>query len=112
MEQEGKFIAIYGINNLGKTRQATILKEALEGQGLETIGFKYPIYDLEPTGPEINAVLRQGVPMQERDLQGLYARNRRDFEPTLLGHLSRGKWVVAEDYTGTGIAWGMAGKIP
>ncbi len=110
-EHKGKFIALYGINNLGKTGQRERLQNVLEKQGLTVLGIKYPIYSLMPTGPEINAVLRQGMPMAEVDLQGLYARNRRDFEPSLRKHLYQGGWVVAEDYIGTGIAWGMAGGI-
>jgi len=35
------------------------------------------------------------------------AMNRFQFEPTLREWLKDGKVVVAEDYTGTGIAWGM-----
>ena len=29
--------------------------------------------------------------------------------PKLIEMISDGKWIVAEDYLGTGIAWGMVG---
>ena len=40
----GKFIVLYGINNLGKTTQAKFLVEKLQSQGLRAEYVKYPIY--------------------------------------------------------------------
>jgi thymidylate kinase len=102
----GKLIVICGAPNLGKTVQATKLADRIGG-----LYIKYPIYDLEPTGPKINAVLRQGLPMTDIELQRTFAQNRRDFEPYLLQILGSGRHVVAEDYVGTGIAWGMTKGI-
>jgi len=104
------FITIYGINNIGKSTQVKLLVERLREAGHETEYLKYPIYDLEPTGPRIDEVLRGGKSQDigEEELQGYYAQNRRDFEPTLKSWLSEGKKVVAEDYVGTGIAWGVS----
>lgn len=107
MAERGKFIVIYGANNLGKTLQTEMLTQALQENGVAVQRLKYPIYDLLPTGPIINAVLREGKPMEDYQLQQTYARNRKDFEPTLLSYLTSGKWVLAEDYKGTGIAWGL-----
>lgn len=104
---KGKFIVIYGANNLGKTKQAKLLVEELKKKGEKVRMIKYPIYDLEPTGPLINDVLRKGLEMSENRLQKLYAQNRRDYEEELISLLDMGYTVVAEDYTGTGIAWGM-----
>lgn len=111
-EQEGKFIVLYGANNLGKSKQVDLLRQSLEDTGLTAERIKYPIYDLEPTGPIINSVLRQGVHMEEVGLQQMYAQNRLDFQPTLTSYLDSGKWVVAEDYNGTGVAWGMVRRVP
>ena len=36
-----------------------------------------------------------------------YAENRRRYETELRKRLDAGEWIVAEDYTGTGIAWGL-----
>ena len=103
----GRFIVIYGANNLGKSIQVDLLAEAYKKQGVKVKKIKYPIYDLKPTGPEINAVLRKGKKMSELNLQKLYAKNRLEYQKTLEGYLEKGYMVVAEDYTGTGIAWGM-----
>lgn len=104
------FITIYGVNNIGKSTHAKRLVDRLNKEGHDAVYLKYPIYDLEPTGPHINSILRSESPqnMSEEDLQTLFMQNRRDFESTLKKMLAEGKIVVAEDYTGTGIAWGTA----
>lgn len=104
---KGKLIVLYGANNLGKSTQIELLEKSLKDRGIKVKRIKYPIYDLEPTGPTINAVLRKGKKMSEDKLQQMYVQNRRDYEPTLKKILKSGTWVIAEDYIGTGIAWGM-----
>lgn len=105
----GKFITLYGINNIGKTTQAKRLVEKLRGAGLKAKYIKYPIYDLAPTGPLINEVLRSGEQkISEDELQLWFVMNRYQFQPQLIAMLEDGVNIVAEDYIGTGIAWGMA----
>lgn len=108
-DTKGKLIVIYGINNLGKSTQAKLLTSTLNERGIQTEYLKYPIYDLAPTGPEINKILRSGGGqiISEIELQKLYAQNRFDYQSTLQKLLARGVTVVAEDYTGTGLAWGV-----
>lgn len=106
----GKFINLLGINNLGKSTQAKLLVENLQNYGLKAEYLKYPIYDLEPTGPQINEILRSGKKQElsEEELQKIYAQNRQDYQPELETKLSKGINIVAEDYVGTGLAWGVA----
>jgi thymidylate kinase len=104
---KGKFIVFYGANNLGKTLQVSLLEEYLKQKNIPVKRIKYPVYDLEPTGPIINAVLREGKQMAEDALQTLYVQNRKDYESVVKKELEEGTWVIAEDYKGTGIAWGM-----
>lgn len=106
----GKLIVLYGINNLGKTTQAKMLVDKLMKEGVTARYLKYPIYDLLPTGPKINKILRGGKNqnISEEDFQAFYAQNRRDFEPKLKEILNSGTWIVAEDYIGTGLAWGVS----
>ena len=111
-KKKGKFIVVYGANNLGKTEQAKRLVQSLKAVGFKSRYIKYPIYDLEPTGPKINAALRKNSIITNLDLQKEFAQNRRDFEPQLVKTLNQGTWVVAEDYKGTGIAWGITYDIP
>lgn len=105
----GKFITLYGINNIGKSTQAKLLVEHLNKVGQKAIYLKYPIYDLAPTGPKLNEILRGGKQkISEEELQSLFVQNRVEFEPQLVEYLEAGTHVVAEDYVGTGIAWGAA----
>lgn len=108
--QKGLFIAIYGVNNIGKSTHCRILADRLKKAGYEVVSLKYPIYDLEPTGTELNRILRQeeAQNISEEELQSLFTKNRKDFEPHLRKYLEEGKIVIAEDYIGTGVAWGMA----
>ncbi len=104
------FITLYGTNNTGKTTHAKRLAAKLEEVGHKVKYVKFPVYDLEPTGPYLNDFIRggqhQGV--TEAELQMWFALNRYQFEPTLKKWLDDGYTVVAEDYIGTGIAWGTA----
>jgi len=108
--RKGFFIAIYGVNNIGKSTHAKLLVNKLISLGLDAIYIKYPLYELEPTGPIINKILRSDTPQRisETELQTLFTQNRRDYEPQLKALLEQNKIVIAEDYTGTGIAWGAA----
>lgn len=107
---KGKFIVFYGINNLGKSTQAKILVKRLRGENINSEYLKYPIYGLKPTGPFINRVLRSGKKqtISEEELQMWYTLNRFQYQPKLLSELEKGIWIVAEDYIGTGLAWGWA----
>lgn len=109
---KGKFIVLYGANNLGKSAQLERLSDNLHRQGKTVKVIKYPVYDLEPTGPRINAALREGLELSAEELQIEFAQNRKDFEPTLRQCLDRGEWVISEDYKATGIAWGITYGIP
>ena len=107
-KKKGTFIVFYGVNNLGKSTQALMLVDQLKKDGKMAEYLKYPVYDLEPSGPIINSYLREGNPynLTPTEVQTLYAFNRTQYEPQLVDKLIAGVTIVAEDYTGTGIAWG------
>ncbi len=101
-------ITLYGINNIGKTTHAKLLVEKLKAEGHDAVYVKFPVYDVEPTGRFLNGFLRSGAAQEisEEELQTWFTLNRYQFEPTIKAWLESGKIVVAEDYIGTGIAWG------
>lgn len=106
----GKFIVLYGANNLGKSTQLNKLEDSWREMGRPYIRIKYPRYDT-PTGQLINRVLRpcngqEKVVMSDTEFQALYAEDRRQNEAELLAWLEVGD-VIAEDYVGTGMAWGL-----
>ncbi len=109
---KGKLIVFYGINNLGKTTQAKMLVDFLNKKNLLSEYLKYPVYDLKPSGKYINEILRGGKDQKisEEELQMWYTINRFQYELLLKKKLSQGKIIIAEDYIGTGLAWGMAKK--
>lgn len=110
--KKGKFITIYGINGIGKTTQVEALVKYLQSRGLKTSRLKYPIYNLEPEGPFIYKYLRdpefrKNNEISTHELQEKYAENRFRYEKMLKKRLNDGEWIIAEDYVGTGIAWGL-----
>lgn len=111
--RKGKFIVIYGINNLGKTTQAKLLVKNLRKKEHPVEYVKYPVYKLEPAGPLINSYLRKGNPYKftAREVQLLHFIDRVKFEPILEEKLKKGINIVAEDYFGTGICWGIGGGV-
>jgi len=111
--KRGKLIVLYGINNLGKSTQANVMVDKLKERGLTASYLKYPLYDLEPSGPMLNDFLRNGNPnnLTRREFQLIMIMNRTQYDAELRSKLDKGEWVLAEDYIGTGIAWGMGGDI-
>lgn len=112
MKTRGRMITLYGINGIGKTTQVELLVQFLRTQGKEASRLKYPVYDLEPEGPFIYKYLRDPEfrgknELSTEELQMKYAENRRRSEAELCKRLESGEWIIAEDYTGTGIAWGL-----
>jgi thymidylate kinase len=108
--QKGKFITIYGINNIGKSTHARILTERLIKEGYDAEFLKYPNYSVEPSGKFLDHVLRGSDKQEltEEELQLWFVLNRYQFQPEVEKKLKEGKILIAEDYTGTGIAWGTA----
>ena len=108
----GSFIVFYGSNNLGKSTQTARLISKITELGHQSFMLiKYPIYELTPTGPKLNDILRgknkSKIDPKSLDMQKLYAENRFDFQNVLIETLNAGVDVIAEDYIGTGIAWGL-----
>lgn len=116
----GKFIALYGVNNIGKTTQAKLLTRRISSAAWNIptpASVKYARYDIPPSGPLINNYLRliggkkNPYGLSPREFQILQAFNRTQCEPLLLARLYSGVSVIAEDYTGTGIAWGIGAGV-
>ncbi|MFA5753854.1 MAG: dUTP diphosphatase [Patescibacteria group bacterium] len=109
----GKLIVLYGINNLGKSTQAKLLVERLKANGYQSEYLKYAIYSIPPSGEILNGYLRDGNPydLSPRESQIIQALNRTQYQAELIAKLKAGINVVAEDYKGTGIAWGLGAGV-
>ena len=111
--KKGIFIVLYGVNSTGKSTQNDLLTKRLQNSGHAVTSLKYPLYDIEPSGPMINEYLRRDNPLKltPREFQIIQVVNRTQYDNELRRLLAEGTHIVAEDYTGTGIAWGMAAGI-
>ncbi len=111
--KKGRLIVFYGTNNLGKSTQARLLVTKLKKAGWPTEYFKYPLYDLEPSGPIINDYLRHNNPynLSPREAQIIYVLNRTQYQTELQKKLDQGINIIAEDYIGTSLAWGIGTEI-
>ena len=109
----GKFITIYGINGIGKSTQSKLLVDYLLQQKKKVEYLKYPIYDLSPSGPIINEYLRQKnkFNLSPREAQIIFALNRTQYQSELKNKLANGFYIIAEDYTQTGIIWGSVNGV-
>ena len=109
-KQKGKFIVLYAGNNLGKSIQIREIVKILKRYKLKLKTIKYPIYDLKPTGELINDYLRKNNPnkLDPKAFQTLHAANKYQYQPILEKDLKDGWWVIAEDYAGTSLTWGVA----
>ncbi len=106
----GRLMVLYGSNNLGKSKQLELLERDWQLMGRPYTRLKYPIYSSE-TGILINSVLRPDengnkIKMGDEELQYWFAENRLQFQPQLMELLKMGD-VIAEDYKGTGMSWGL-----
>ncbi len=111
--KRGKFVVIYGPNNIGKTTQTKKIVDWLISKGIKASYLKYPIYDLEPTGPRLDGILRHKTEtLSAIEIQKIFVQNRKDYEKILQNRLDSGEWIIAEDYKGTGLAWGMTFGVP
>ncbi|MBI96074.1 hypothetical protein CL656_02915 [bacterium] len=103
------FVTLYGINNIGKSTQAKMLVNYYNSIGLKAKYLKFPIYDITPSGVFLHTSLRSKVQtITETELQMWFAINRYQFQPTLKNMLSEYDLIIAEDYTGTALAWGSS----
>jgi thymidylate kinase len=122
MRTRGILVSLLGITNIGKTTQRDLLLRAIVkrkcgdqgiGREMKAADKKYPVYDLEPTGRQINDYLRNKNPanLTPVGFQELNVKNKQQFEPELLKMLAENDAVIVEMYTGTSIAYGMGDGI-
>ncbi len=108
----GLLIAFYGPSGVGKSKQMDLLMERLKEERVQTKKVVYPIIELGESGKKIKKlVYRKEPPLPEEEMQKLFTQNRLEFEPTLRKWLDSGVTVLAEDYVGTGMVWGVTRGI-
>ena len=106
----GVFIAIEGIDAVGKKTQTFILKSWLNSRGTSTRTFSFPAYDTV-IGKEIRRFLAgtSSYPQQARAM--LYAANRWEKAAELERLLSNNYVVIVNRYTGSNYAYGTSNGL-
>jgi dTMP kinase len=108
--RRGMFIAIEGIDAVGKKTQTFILKSWLDMRGLSTRTFSFPAYDTV-VGREIRKFLAgtASYPQQARAM--LYAANRWEKVAELEHLLSNNDALIVNRYTGSNYAYGTSNGL-
>lgn len=104
------FIAVEGIDAIGKKTQSSILVSWLVSKGLETRSLSFPDYGTT-IGKEIKRFLAGDVnyPPQVRAL--LYAANRWEKKVEIESAISQSDVTIVNRYTGSNLAYGTSSGL-
>jgi dTMP kinase len=103
----GIFIAIEGIDAVGKKTQTKALSSWLTSKGLTTRTFSFPAYDTV-IGKEIKKFLQGSVSYPQEVRAMLYAANRWEKKAELEGILSKTDVTIVNRYTGSNLAYSVS----
>lgn len=106
----GLFIAIEGIDAVGKKTQTSILQSWLTSRGLTTRTFSFPAYETT-IGGEIRKFLagEASYPPEARVM--LYAANRWEKKAELERILSEADALIVNRYSGSNLAYGVSSGL-
>jgi len=107
----GRLVALEGIDKSGKGTQARLLKAWLENLGLKVETIEFPDYST-PIGKEIKAFLDGKRNFSAEVRQLLYVANRWERKRDIEKWIDDGRIVIADRYTPSGIAYGLANDLP
>lgn len=103
-------IVLEGIDKAGKDTQSRNLECRLAGMGLEVKRLAFPDYGT-PMGKEIKRFLEGRIELRPEVRQLLYVANRWERQSDLESWLSKGAFTVADRYSPSGIAYGLANGL-
>ncbi len=106
----GVFIAIEGIDAVGKKTQTSILKAWLGSRGLTTRTLSFPAYETT-IGREIRKFLAGTVDYPQEVRAMLYAANRWEKKAELDEILSKTDATIVNRYTGSNLAYGLSNGL-
>ena len=106
----GLFIAIEGVDAVGKRTQTSLLKSWLKAKGMSTRALSFPVYETT-LGKEIRKFLarKASYPPQVRAM--LYAANRWESKAELEGTLLRTDVTIVDRYSGSNYAYGISSGL-
>lgn len=109
-QPRGLFIAIEGIDAVGKRTQTSILRRWLGSKGLTTRTLSFPAYET-PIGREIKRFLAGAVDYPQEVRAMLYAANRWEKKAELEAILSNTDATIVDRYTGSNLAYGVSSGL-
>ena len=110
MNRRGVFIAIEGIDAVGKKTQTSILNSWLRSGGLSTRTLSFPVYETT-IGKEIRKFLAGTVNYPPEVRAMLYAANRWETKAQLDAILSETDATIVNRYTGSNLAYGVSSGL-
>lgn len=105
----GKFIVLEGIGGSGKTTQAKILKEYLEGLGIEVVLTREP--GGTPIAEELRSFALSDRPMLKKtEALVIFAARNEHIHNLIVPALNSGKWVVCDRFIESSYAYQGGGN--
>lgn len=106
----GVFVAIEGVDAVGKRTQTSILNSWLRSKGLGVRTLSFPAYET-PIGKEIRRFLSGKVSYPPQVRAMLYAANRWEKKAELEAMLAKTDAVIVDRYIGSNLAYGVSGGL-
>lgn len=108
--RKGIFVAVEGIDAVGKKTQTSILKSWLRSKGLSTRTLSFPVYQTT-IGKEIRKFLDGTVSYPPQVRAMLYAANRWEKKAELDATLSGTDVTIVNRYSGSNLAYGISSGL-
>ncbi|OGG42103.1 dTMP kinase [Candidatus Jorgensenbacteria bacterium RIFCSPLOWO2_01_FULL_45_25b] len=106
-KHNASFFVFEGIDGSGKTTQANMLAEYLRQKGVEVLLTKEPTKET-PESEKIRKVLRKELMISTKELQILFAEDRRaHLKNSVIPALESGKTVISDRYVFSSLAYGL-----
>ena len=103
----GKLIVFEGLDRVGKSTQIQRVRAKLEERGHVVTVFSFPNMGVT-TGPLLRKHLRGDITLVPEAAHHMFALNRKQTQPHIEEHLSRGHVVLCDRYMYSGIAYSQA----
>lgn len=108
---KGKFVVFEGLDGSGQSTQVRLLAEFLESKGYKVLKTKEPTIDSR-AGKMIRKVLSEKEKISQKELQELFAQDRKEhLESLIVPALKDNKIVICDRYFFSSFSYGMAANL-
>ncbi|MFH1656551.1 MAG: dTMP kinase [Candidatus Nealsonbacteria bacterium] len=107
----GKFIVIEGLDGSGQSTQVSLLRDFFIGENKQVILTKEPTLTSE-AGKKIKQVLGKEIELDPKELQKLFAQDRKEhLDNLIIPALEEGKIIISDRYFFSSFAYGSSDEI-